>query len=540
MHTQVLDGDQALAQGALDAGVAIVTGYPGSPSSKTMTHLIQVAEQKGVHAEWSVNEKVALEIAIGACISGARALVCLKSVGMNVAVDPLMVVNLTGVNAGLVILLGDDPGAYLSQNEQDTRYIAQAAEIPLIEPATPAEGAAMMQAAFELSETYALPVMVRETRAFSLMSEEMEINVPTRRSGGKRSFPKQYYRWISTSVNAIQNHRKLHEKGERIAQLFDTSPFNRREGTGEHGVIAAGVTYTKLMDTLGPTIPCDLSVLKLGTIYPLPSTLATDFLRSVENALVLEENDPYVETWTRATAYQAGLRVPIFGKLTGTGGREGDLNRTQIQEALCKLLGRPVSVSGKDKDMGKLASQRSLCEDCPYIPMFQALKAAKEEAAVELVLTGDPGCTVRAALPPTKMLDVKYAMGGSIGLAIGIAQAGVRERVVALVGDSSFFHSAIGGLMDAIHHQADVLVVVLDNGSAALTGFQPHPGSGRDSLGREAPQILIEDLARACGIGFVHVVDPDDVESTKQVFREGLLAQGVRLIVSRKPCPRSS
>lgn len=540
MHTQTLDGNQALAQGALAAGVEIVTGYPGSPSSKTMVHLIKIAEEGRTYAEWAVNEKVALEMAIGASISGARALVCLKSVGMNIAVDPLMVINLTGVKAGLVILLGDDPGAYLSQNEQDTRYIAQAAEVPLMEPATPAEGAAMMQAAFELSETYAIPVVVRETRAFSLRSEKVAIPPPTRRPKRKRSFPKQSYRWISTSVNAIENHRRLHEKGTQIAQTFNTSPFNRREGTGNHGVIATGVTYTKLMEALGHTIPEDLSVLKLGTIYPLPSTLGTDFLRSVEKALVLEENDPYVETWTKAMAYQAGLRVPILGKLTGHVIREGDLNGAQIREALSKLLGRPLSASGQGEGIGKLDSQRSLCEDCPYIPMFQALKAAKEKAGVEVVITGDPGCIVRAALPPIEMLDVKYAMGNSIGLAMGIARAGVQERAVALVGDSSFFHSAVGGLMDAVHHQSDVLVIVLDNGSAALTGFQPHPGSGRDSLGREAPQILVEDFARACGIHFVHVVDPDDIEHTQQVFREGLLAQGVRLIVSRKPCPRQA
>ena len=536
MHKR-MNGDEALAWGTLEAGVRIVTGYPGSPSSKVVGHLLRWAERYGVYVEWAINEKVALEEAMGASIGGRRALVCLKSVGMNVALDPLMVINLTGVHAGLVLLLGDDPGAWLSQNEQDTRLIARLAEVPLLEPSSPQEGKEMMAAAFALSEAHRTPVIVREVRGFSGAEGLVPFSEPQPPQVESSTFPRGKMRWISTGVNAIRNHRKLHEKGKRIAEAFEESPFNRREGTGEKGVIAAGFAYAKLREAIGSDFS-GLSLLRLETLYPLPERTLIAFLKDVTEVLVLEENEPYLETAIQAVAYRAGVHTKIWGKLSGHIVREGALQAKQIREGLQRALGvGKREASEWDEEVAPSSAQTALCEGCPYIPAFGALKEAMRELDVEAVLTGDPGCTVRLLQPPVEMLDVKYAMGDSIGVAAGLHRAGVREKVIAVVGDSSFFHSAINGLINAVQHRAKILVVVLDNGSAALTGFQPHPGSGRDAMGWEAPRIRIEDLARVCSIDFVRVVDPDDFEETKTAFLEGLAREDLGVIVVRKPCP---
>ena len=313
---KILTGDEAIAQGAIESDVRVVTGYPGSPGTKVLMGILELSKDNPeCHVEWSANEKVAFEIALGASIGGDRAMVCLKSVGMNITIDPIMTANLTGVNAGLVILLGDDPGALLSQNEQDTRLIMDFIELPLMEPSSPQEAKDMVIKAFELSEEFQTIIIVREIRSFSVMKGSVKIEDPIKTES--KGFVRQKNRWISTTFNVLENHAKLHNKLGRIEQRFRNSEFNKVIGSNmKHCVITAGFSYAKLMDVLKDKT-YEIGILKLGTIYPLPEEIIVNFLRSVSQVLVLEDNEPYVENKVKAICHDAGIDAEVIGKTTG-------------------------------------------------------------------------------------------------------------------------------------------------------------------------------------------------------------------------------
>ena len=534
MTEKILTGDQAIAHGALEADVRVVTGYPGSPSSKALASILELSRDDAErHIEWSVNEKVAFEIALGASLGGDRALVCMKSVGMNIAVDPIMTANLTGVNAGLVILLGDDPGAWLSQNEQDTRRLVDFMELPLMEPSSLQEGKDMIVAAFDISEEFQTVVVVREIRSFSTAEGSVGLieNPIHRKSKG---FVREKDRWISTTFNVLENHRKLHNKLERLKRRFESSPFNEIVGTNaRQSIIAAGFTYSKLVEAMGPE-PDGCAVFKLGTINPLPKDTIISFLSTAESVMVLEDNEPYVESKIKAIAHDAHLNVAVLGKTTGHVPREGELSREDITHILESGIQYPASgirhpVSSE--------TRKSFCDDCPYTLTFQALSQVMEELGEEPVIIAEPGCAVRLNAPPFEMLDVKYSMGSAIGIASGLARARAEIKPIAVCGDSSFFHTGVNGLMNVVENRANILIMVLDNSVTALTGYQPHPGTGRDARGRETTVVDIAEIARACHVPFVTIVYPDDTEAMKLAFRRGLTSDELSLIVVRKPCP---
>lgn len=328
---QQLDGDQALAYGARDAGAKIVTSYPGSPSSGTVEVLIALAKTYDIYVQWSTNEKVALEVGIGASIAGRRVLVCTKSVGMNVMLDPLMALNLTPVNGGLVILLGDDPGGYGSQNAQDTRPLAPMLEMPMLEPATPAEAYAMMREAFAVSERLHTAVILRETRSFTQQVGAIEIaDAPQSINWG---FTREPYRYVPVPCNVVEKHRGLHERVRRFGHWADASPFNRISGRGVKGIVGAGFAYQKLLDVLGNEATKDVRLLKLGVLYPLPEKILVRFLSACDQVLIVEENEPFLETHIKAIAHDHSCNTRIYGKH-----REGELYRWQIQEALGRFL----------------------------------------------------------------------------------------------------------------------------------------------------------------------------------------------------------
>jgi RNA polymerase sigma factor (sigma-70 family) len=662
---RTLTGDQAIAHGAVEADVRVVTGYPGSPGTKMLEAILELSRDDAErHIEWSVNEKVAFEIALGASLGGDRALVCLKSVGMNIAVDPIMTANLTGINAGLVIMLGDDPGARLSQNEQDTRILVDFFELPLMEPSSPQEGREMMTAAFDISEEFQSVVIVREIRSFSTSEEQVElsdssvIRIP-------KGFIRERGRWISTTFNVLENHRKLHDKLDRLGQYFETSPFNRINGAngGQH-IIAAGFAYSKLVDALGSDLD-GIAVLKLGTLNPLPRGLITGFLKDAESVLVLEDNEPYVENKVKAIAHDAKLDVEIFGKTTGHVPREGELSRESIISSVQDRgeIGRPLEpidiyleeisniplltpeqenelaremaagntkarrkmiesnlrlvvntarkytgrglslldlveegnlglIRAVDKfdytkgtrfstyalwwirqaitraiadrasdtepvitlnasEVGKivrnmadqvsgtkpLETQKTFCEGCPYTPTFQVLSQVIEELGQEPVIIAEPGCGVKLNAPPFQMLDVKYSMGSAIGIASGLARARSGVKPIAVCGDSSFFHTGINGLVNLAENRVNLFIMVLDNSVTALTGYQPHPGTGHDARGQETQVVKIEDIAKACHVPFVTVVDPDEPGVMRTAFRKGLTSDELSMVIVRKPCP---
>jgi indolepyruvate ferredoxin oxidoreductase alpha subunit len=537
MAERIISGDQALAQGALQSGISLVTSYPGSPSAGVVKELLRLDQDRRIIIEWSANEKVAMENANGGAVAGKRSLVCIKSVGMNVAMDPIMVANLIGTHAGMVWLIGDDPGAWGSQNEQDSRYLGAFAEVPMLEPASPQEGYEMMRYAFDLSERYRLPVIIREVQSYSALKGPCQIPetpwqpIHLDSQAGRK--------WISFPLNVLELHARLHQRNQEIAQEFERSPFNRLERHGSRGLLAAGLAWHKFK-VLEMASARSLSLFKLGTLYPLPEKGLLDFLSPLEEVLVFEENEPFLEEKVKALAQAHGLLVRVRGKLTGDFPREGEILSHQIFQGLEAFLGgleeedrKKIVEEKKERPLGK-----GFCEGCPYTPLFEAiLEVSRESGIPDPIITADPGCAVRLNLPPFEMLNLKYCMGASIALAAGVSKAGAKGRVVAACGDSSFYHTGINALIDAVHHQADILVIILDNGTTALTGLQPHPGIPRNARGDKVPAVEQEQIIRAMPIDFFRVIDMFDKEKSKPVLKEGLTRKGLGVIIARGLCP---
>ena len=531
MNSITMTGDQALAFGALDSGVKLVTSYPGSPSSGTVESLIEHAEQYGLYVEWSSNEKVAMEMGIGASIAGRRALVCTKSVGLNAMIDPLMALNITPVHGGLVILLGDDPGGYGSQNDQDSRPLASFLEIPMLEPASPSEGYAMMREAFEVSELYKTPLIIRHTRSFCSQIESVQISEKDYQETNY-GFLKEPLRFVPVPKNAVEKHRDLHKRLETFARWSELTPFNRSYGSGKKGIIGAGFAFQKLQDVLGDSPPDKLRLLKLGVLYPLPKKVIIEFLRECQDVLMVEENEPYLEIQIKAIAHETGCATKIFGKLDRQIHREGELFRWQIQDALTNFLPEFELEKNffKENEERERPEKENFCAECGYSEILDRLQEAAESLGQDPVFVGDPGCLVTVA----DRLDAKYAIGSSIGVADGMSKAGIDKKVIALFGDSSFFHSSLPAICNVVHNRSDILMVVLDNAATAASGFQPHPGVGRDAMGQKAPSLDIEQIARACGVKHVYAAGPKDFSSDlDEIFRKALACQELSLVVVR-------
>ncbi|TEU10478.1 MAG: hypothetical protein E3J21_26385 [Anaerolineales bacterium] len=542
-----VSGAYALARGAIEAGVSLVTGYPGAPATAVVNEILELTSPDEVQVEWASNEKVAIEMAFGGSLGGTRSLLCVKSVGLNVALDPLMALNLSGCNAGLVILVGDDPGGWGSQNEQDSRALALAAEVPLLEPTTVSDARAAMRQAFQLSEETGLPVIVRVTRALVLAKDEIQTSEVSKdfRSLAPPSFQREFMRWVVLPINVVPRHLRLLQRLDAVQARFEDSPFNGVEGEGPQGVIAAGFAYQKLLDLLDGTVPPGLRLLRLGTFYPLPMERVTAFLQTVESVLVLEETAPLVERAVRTAAQGAGLTLPVYGRGTGHVSRTGELLAPHIAAALNRFLPR-LALPTEGESSRPMPSRQPLCDGCPYVPTFDALTeiVAQLGGRDQAIVVGDPGCMVRAQLPPYELLDVKTSLGSSIGMAAGIAlgmlKGGTGKRVVALCGDSSFLHSGFSGLVDATQVGARMLVLILDNGTTALSGGQPHPASQSDARGRPRRAVDLAALAREAGADMVQVVDLDRGEDIRSAIEMGMDFDSLAVVIARGRCPRWS
>ena len=539
MPFQTMTSAQALAHGALVSGVKVVTSYPGSPSSETVEVLIELAGRHGLHVEWSSNEKVAMEIGIGASIAGRRALVCTKSVGMNVMIDPLMALNLTPVHGGLVILLGDDPGGYGSQNDQDTRPLAPMLEMPWIEPATPAEGFAMMQSAFAVSERFHTAVIVRITRSFTQQAEPVDVPegpYPQPDLGLVR----EPWRFVPVPRNVVEKHRALHERlaaHGAMGRRRPLQPDRRERGPRHHrGRVRPPETARRARRRGRGT---DLRMLKLGVLFPLPrrprGPLPGGLPRGPrprgERAV---PRDPDQGGRPRFRAADAGSS----GKPTGHTRREGELFRWQIQRALDRFLPGfvPARAYLEKDEAAERPPRENYCAGCRFGAIVDALKDAAARLGQDPVLVGDPGCLAAVG----DRLDAKFALGSAVGVADGLSRAGIRERAVALFGDSSFFHTTLPAIVNAVYHGSDILMVVLDNGATVTSGFQTNPGVPRMPWAGRRAALDIERIARAIGVEFVRDVGPDDLDSRlPEVFHEGLTHRGLALIVVRTPCDRS-
>jgi indolepyruvate ferredoxin oxidoreductase alpha subunit len=530
-------GSELLAYGALEAGVQFVTGYPGSPSTGTVDALVRLAGD-GVRIEWASNEKSAFDAAFGASLAGTRSLLCLKSVGLNVALDSLMVSNLAAGTGGFVILVGDDPGGWGSQNEEDARPLVAAAEIPLLEPTSLGAIRSAMRHAFDLSARHRVPVAVRITRALTLDRAPLGPPVIQAPPPELAHFERDPERLNVLPLQVVPLHRQLQSTLDRVQGEFELSKLNRATGSGNLGVIASGYIYHKLRRVLAAAGDPPLRLLRLGTLHPLPRQTIVDFLQQVRHILVLEEILPYLETQVQAIAQGAGLRLPIYGRRTGHVPRAGELLAPEIVAALSALL-PDWSWPALEAEERLRPSRQSLCDDCPYIPALEALLAVMDQYGGRgtFVVAGETGCMVRAQLPPWEILDLKYGMGSSIGLAAGLARSGIPERIVALAGDSALLHSGLIELIDAVQAGVDLLVVVLANETTALSGGQPHPSSNRDIQGLPRTPLDLARLIEATGPALVRVVDPENRAETQNALAAGIDIAGVGVVIVKRACP---
>ncbi|MCG8603922.1 thiamine pyrophosphate-dependent enzyme [bacterium] len=528
MPLRELNGDQAFAYGALAAGVEMVTSYPGSPSSGTVESLIPEAKKHGIYLEWSSNERVALEMAIGASIAGRRALVCTKGVGMNVMLDPLMALNLTPVKGGLVILLGDDPGGYGSQNDQDTRPLAAMLEMPMMEPATPSEAYEMMLEAYALSEQFTTAVIVRETRSFVQQTETFEFSVEIKKRQASE-YRREPLRFVPVPENVVEKHRVLHKTIEALTGWSNDAPYNQIIGQGDKGIVAAGFAFQKLLDVLGHPDGNSVKLLKLAVLNPLPDRLIADFLRSCRKVLVVEENEPVVELQLKAIAHDYGCETKILGKTRQYIHREGELFRWQIQQALQRLLPNFVPARSylQESESEERPRKESHCGECRYEEVLDILEEAANELGERLVLVGDPGCLVTVA----DRMDAKYAIGSAVSVADGINKVEPSVRPVALIGDSGFFHTTLPALCNVAHNLSSILIIVLDNGTALTSGSQPHAGVGLNALGEKAPKLSISEISKACGIGWQRKVHLNDRLAVKASLVAGLQQNQLAMVI---------
>ena len=516
---QLLLGNEAIALGAYHAGVRVATGYPGTPSTETLEYLARIAPAD-VCVEWSTNEKVALDEGIGAALGGARVLVTMKHVGLNVAMDSWMTSAFVGVNGGLVVLSADDPGMHSSQNEQDNRYLAHVAGIPFFEPADSQDAYDYTREAFRVSEAWDLPCLLRTTTRIS-HSRSRTVAAPADEMIA-RSFQRQPEKYIMLPVNARRRRVAHVERLKRLASWVENHPFNREEMRSTSlGIITAGTSYHLVREVLPHA-----SILKIGIGFPLPRRKILEFASKVERLYVVEELEPYLEE----EALRLGLTVEGKCWFPRTGELSPEVVRKGFQEA-GELLASPVQEEKQAPLPLPVVRPPVLCAGCPHTTPYLVLRE------MDAIVLGDIGCYTLAASEPLRAMDTCLSMGSSIGMAVGMAKAGVRTRpIVATIGDSTFLHGGIPALLDAVYNKVDITVVILDNGTTAMTGGQPHPASGSSMRGEAAPRANIPNLCRAIGVDSLLVVDPYDLGATHRALFAATRSRGVSVVITNRPC----
>lgn len=505
---KLLLGDFAAARGAYEAGVKVATAYPGTPSTEITEEL---ARYDDVYSEWSPNEKVALEVGFGSSLRGARTIVSMKHVGLNVAADPLYTAAYTGVNAGLVVAVADDPAMFSSQNEQDTRLIARAANVPVIEPSDSAEAKDFMKLAFSLSEEYDTPVIFRITTRVAHSQGLVEIE--EREEIPLKNYEKNVPKYVMMPGNAKKRHIVVEERLNKLCEDSNDFPINRIEdGDKKLGIICSGGVYQYVKEAL-PTA----SVLKLGLVYPLPYRLIEKFVSSVDRCIVVEELEPHIETLIKAKG------INVEGKNLFS--VQGELSANIIRE---KVVGIKTDVTRAEVP----ARPPVLCAGCPHRGVFYTLKQLK------VTVTGDIGCYTLGAVPPLNAIDSVLCMGASIGMSIGFDKAddNAYKNTVAVIGDSTFIHSGITGLIDAVYNRANVTVIIVDNSTTGMTGHQNHPATGKDIKNEPTFRLSLEDVCLSVGANRVSVVDPYDLDFFKETVKSCLSEKGVKVIIARRPC----
>jgi len=532
----LLLGNEAITRGAIEAGLAFASAYPGTPSSEVALNFYQIKQETDLYFEYSINEKVALEVASGAAVCGLRTMVTMKHVGLNVAADPLLTLAYTGVNGGMVVLTADDPSLFSSQNEQDNRYYARISGLPMFEPTTPQEAKDMTIAAFDLSETLQLPVLLRTTTRINHSRGVVTLGeVKPRKTQG--SFTKDPMRYVTVPAVSRNLHVKLLQKFDQALDLANASPFNEIVGNGKLGIITQGVSFCYVQDALDDLKAHEaVSVLKLGFSYPFPTKLVEKFLKKVDKVLIVEELEPIMEEAVKALAQSLGLNLSIRGKGVAQLNRLFENEPARVRTAIAEYFG--MSNPAKTKvDLANVpplpGRPPNLCPGCPHRSAFYAIKKV---AGDEAIYPSDIGCYTLGMLPPLSAADFLICMGSSVSSAGGFARA-TGKHVIAFIGDSTFFHSGMTGLANAVHNNHKFTLVILDNETTAMTGHQPHPGVDMALLGQPNTRISIEEVVRGMGVKQISVVAPRKVKDMMEAVKKSLEFDGVSVIISKEICP---
>ena len=543
MIQKFLMGNEAIALGAVHAGVNLVAGYPGTPSTEVLE---TVAKQNdgSIYVEWSVNEKAALEVAAGASYAGARTLVTMKQVGLNVASDPLMSLAYVGIKGGMVILSADDPGPISSQTEQDTRQFARFAKLPVFDPSSPEEAYEMMMDAFECSEKWGTPVLFRPTTRVchgcaSIMVRESIEKHPI------EGFVKDTMRWVIFPRTSFLNHEKIEKRNPQIGEEFSSYRFNQLTGTGRKGICTSGISYAYTKEALEYETQEDYKLLKIATAHPFPETLALQFLEGLDEVLCIEELDPVLE---RELTYLCGkhhLNVTIHGKLYGSVQAAGENTVESVKQVLKAYLGLKCESVEYPAPPELPVRPPVLCAGCPHRASFYAVKQAMKGR--KAVFSGDIGCYTLGNAAPLDMVDTCLCMGADVTMAQGLHRAEPDTVNFSFIGDSTFFASGITGVVNAVYNRTDSILIVLDNSTTAMTGHQPHPGTGvrmmeiaEKKLGIQPEEICtrisIEKILKAIGLTSVETIDPLNQAEAVEAVKRAADLPGVKAIIFKSPC----
>ncbi|OEU77959.1 MAG: indolepyruvate ferredoxin oxidoreductase subunit alpha, partial [Desulfuromonadales bacterium C00003107] len=513
MERAILSGNEAIARGAYEAGVKVASAYPGTPSTEILENMVQYPS---IDASWAPNEKVALEVGIGASFGGGRALVAMKHVGVNVAADPLFTLSYTGVKGGLVLITADDPELHSSQNEQDNRNYAKFAKIPMFEPADSQEALTFTRIAFETSEQFDTPVFLRTTTRISHSKSVVTLQNPVT-DLPEPGLEKNPAKFVMLPSNARKRHPLVEERLAHLEEWACHQSFNRVEKAGGAiGVITSGVSYQYAREVLP-----DADILKLGMVYPLPKQMIRDFAANYDTLYVIEELDPFIEEQVRAMGIEVKGKdlFSICGELT-----PGRVAQSLTGEAESPYFSHSESLPGRPP---------SMCPGCPHRSVFHSLNR------LQAFVTGDIGCYTLGFMEPLAAMDTCICMGASIGNATGLSKllsSEQQRQVVAVIGDSTFLHTGINGLMDMVYNSASATVVILDNRITAMTGRQENPSSGYTLMGADSYRVDLEQLCRAVGVRHVQVVDPYQVAATRQVLKEEMERPEVSVVIARRAC----
>jgi indolepyruvate ferredoxin oxidoreductase alpha subunit len=510
MAKALMSGNEAVARGAYEAGLHFASAYPGTPSTEILEN---IATYRPIDAQWSPNEKVAFEVAMGASFGGVRSLVAMKHVGLNVAADPLFTSSYVGVNGGFVIVTADDPGMHSSQNEQDNRRYAKFAKLPCLEPSDSQEAKEFVGQALEISERFDTPVLLHLTTR--ICHSKGVVSLDRRKRIRRKRYQKDARKRLIIPAHARVRHSVVEKRLEDLERFSNRTSLNRIErGSTDLGIVTSGVAYQYAKEVFPPA-----SFLKIGMSFPFPRRLARRFAQRVKKIYVVEELEPVLEEELRLAGISVigKKRVPVQGELSPEVVRQAFFGKRRRRAVPATQVARPPV----------------LCPGCPHTGLFYTLKRLK------IGSTGDIGCYTLGALPPLNAMDTCICMGASIGNALGMEKAigpGESDKMVAVIGDSTFLHSGMTGLLDVVYNQGTTTVIILDNRTTAMTGHQEHPGTGRTLKGKPAPQVDLKNVCLALGVRHVVEVDPHDLKATRRALKQAVGRRRPSVIIARRPC----